>query len=172
MKKQESLNNTFREIGKGFEQKYRSGFNVRKPKKIIVHTKQTLRTYRRETSLNMFEKLCGIILIWRYVKMTNIPIREILKLERLVLRGFHFMLGELDSEYKDELTYLLDETGPSRSAMHPGNPLRHLLNLKLLELQIMNITISIEDRDKLEIEWKKLYQELNHKFRFRVLVSF
>ncbi len=161
----------FRMVGKCFEAKYLGGFNLRKPKKIIFHTKQVLRTYRQDTSLNIFEKLSGIILIWRYVKMTNMPIREILKIERVVLRAFYFMLGDTSIEHKDQLTYLLDEeAGPRRSVMGSGSPLRHILELKLLELQVLgSADLSIQDRDDLESHWKTLYRDLSRKFRFRIL---
>ncbi len=173
MKSTQQLESEFIKIGREFERKFLYGFALRKPKKIITHAKQILRLYRRETSFDIFTKLSGTILIWRYAMMSKTPKRELIKLERFILRSFHFVLKDATVEEKDIITYLFNEqAGPGRSVMGlGGSPLRHMLELKLLEFQITDSKIEVSDRDKCEIRWKDLYENLSRKFRFRILIA-
>lgn len=164
----EILKDQFREVGTLFLKKYQQGFSQRKPKKIMAHTRYVLRTYRQESSLDMFSKLSGIILTWRYAKISKIPEREFIKLERSILWSFNFILNKVISVQANEVTFLLAETAPARSIMHQDDPLRMMIELKLLEFQIQDsIGLSVQD-DELESKWKKLYEELYEKFRFRI----
>lgn len=164
----EILENQFREVAVFFEKMYLQGFSVRKPKKAMTHTRQVLRAYRANQSLDMFSKLSGIILVWRYAKILKIPKREFFKLERSILWSFNFILSKVISAQVDEIIYLSLETLPARSLVHEGNPLRMMIDLKLLEFQIQDsIGLSIQD-DELELKWKKLHEELHQRFRFRI----
>lgn len=166
---EEILEDRFREVGTLFLKSYHQGFSQRKPKKIMAHTRKVLRAYRNDSLLDIFSKLSGIILTWRHAKISKTPEREFLKLERSILWSFNFILNKVTSVQIDEMIYLLLETAPARSVLHPGNPLRLMIELKLLEFQIQDPKgLSVQDQDNLEARWKKLYEQVYQKFRFRV----
>lgn len=183
MKTHHELGKNFKVIGESFLQLHLQGFLSRKPKKIIKHTRAVLRFYRNH-EFDSYTQLVGTILVWRYAMLreTGIPKRERIRIEQSIVRSFNHLLQSVGVEEIESVQYLRSETTPDRSVMMAGNPLRKLLDLKIIEHTIRfrdypmvkeNVSGELlnQTSDQLEKLWRSSYFTLTQGYRFRIPFS-
>lgn len=161
-------------------------FFSRNPKRVIRHVKNTLRENRRNKvdHNDLFRRLVGTILVWRHSTHVmyghnpiKIPNRVRIKLLQSIARSFNYLLADAKIEDIEMLAYLRSEL-PNREGF--DNPLRQLLELKILEFAVVHTDkvlycvpkiIFLKTIDQIENEWKRKNEGLFRLYRLRIPLS-
>ncbi len=174
----------FVKVGKSLSQLWGTFFS-RKPKRIIRHLKNSLRDVRnKEFHPELFVRLTGTILIWRHATQVlygpspiNVPERVRVKLLQHITRSFNYILIDSSSKDIEMLAYLRSELQPRKGF---DNPLRELLELKILQFAVADSSKVIEyapellvwkTPEQIEVQWKFHHQRLTYLYRLRIPFS-